>query len=379
MKPRWRFQTALHHALGTWLTGGDLTRRARVLHPLTERCRPALGELAGAAAECDVLLPLARPSRCFAAACRALDDLPPPDASFREFVLPPFDRSRHGRIAALARVRARLLERARRGGFEVFLHGSYSTLDFTAYSDLDLVVLLPRAAAGDPRALRRIRREVLDAWRELKAFDPLQHHGPFFLTEMDLRGYPAPLFPGSIWERTMALEERPRILRLRAHPMPELARTRFTSMAERFLATDLRRGRTNAYRCKSDLSVFLLLPALWCQARGDDVGKRESFGRVAPHMSEGARAAYARATEIRETWSYAEPVAHRLLRRAWWNALLPAAVDAARADPPPEGVRGLLDDVFLDGARTAARELLDRLDAHGGPGPRTPSARDRVA
>ena len=379
MKPRWRFQAALHRALGAWLAGADFTRASRVLYPLSERCRPELAEVAGAAAECNVLLPLARPSRCFAAACRALDDLPPPDASFREFVLPGFDPGRHGRIASLARVRERLLERARRGGFEVFLHGSYATLDFTAYSDLDLLVLLPRTAAGSPASLRAIRREWIAAWRELKEFDPLQHHGPFFLTEMDLRGYPAPLFPESVWERTMALEERPRILRLRAIPEPELARGRFTSMAERFCATDLRRGRTNAYRCKSDLSVFMLLPALWCQARGDDVGKRESFGRIGPRLSEGARRAFARASEIREAWTYAEPAAHRLLRRCFWNPLLPASVDAARSDPPAEGVRGLLDDAFLAGAHAAARELLSTLDPHGGPRPRTPPAHDRVA
>jgi hypothetical protein len=110
----------------------------------------------------------------------------------------------------------------------------------------------------------------------------------------------------------------------------------------------------------------MLLPTLWCQARGRPVDKKRSFPEVYPLLSEPALGAFRRAAEIRSVWSYAEPIAHRWVRRLWPNPLLPAALDAARAKPPAPAVRRLADESFLDETKAAVRELMELLP-NGGP------------
>jgi hypothetical protein len=355
---RWRFQAALHRALAAYLHGKDLTRAGRALFPLVASGTPLGGQVRHAAAAMGLELD-GTPLELLAAGYRALDDLPSPAGEMREFQLPAWDAERHGRIGALRDARARLLDVSRRTGLEFFLHGSFASLDFTGYSDLDTFVLVPRTTAVDPDALHAARRGLVQTWRALKEFDPLQHHGHFILTEIDLRGYPDPLLPAVILERTVALASKRRLLRARGLPAPTLAAERFFAVADRFLRTDLRRGLGNAYRLKSDLSVFMLLPALWCQARGRPVDKKRSFPAVYPLLSPPSVSTFRRAAEIRSVWRYAEPPTHRWVRRLWINPLLPAALDAARARPPAPAIRRLADESFLDETKAAVRELVE--------------------
>jgi hypothetical protein len=147
-------------------------------------------------------------------------------------------------------------------------------------------------------------------------------------------------------------------------------------LAERFLATDLRRGLRNAYRLKNDLSVFLLLPALWFQARGRELGKRESFEALPGAVSAEAMDAWRRASEVREAWAYEEPALHGWARRLWPTPFLPAALDARAARAPGPGIRALLDGEFFARAKEAVRELLGRECDDAG---KRAGARDAVA
>jgi len=377
---RWRFQAALNRALSSYLHATDVGRWGRVLYPLAARPRTPLRDLALAGADLGIRLPsLADVAVALAGAYRAVDDLPALDTLFHEHELPAFDPATHGRVPGLARVRQALLACARETGVEFFLHGSFATLDFTRYSDLDTLALVPRSVATDAGALRACRDAFIARWRAVKEFDPLQHHGHFILTEIDLRGYPDPLYPRTVLERSVAFAPRPRILRLRAEPSAAIAEAKFRGLAERFLRTDLARGMRNAYRLKSDLSVFMLLPALWCQAQGCPTGKRESFGRVYRLLSPAAVAAFQHAAAIREAWRYQEPVWGRWLRRAWFNALLPAAVDAAGAGRPAVAVRDRLDPTFFAAAKGAVRELMELDETNGSQHGVRKKTHDRVA
>ncbi len=245
--------------------------------------------------------------------------------------------------------------------------------------DLDTLALVPREVATDADALRSCRDSFIAAWRAVKQFDPLQHHGHFVLTEVDLRAYPEPLFPRAVIERMVAFAPRRRILRLRAGAAPAIAASRFDELTARFLRTDLSRGLRNAYRLKADLSVFLLLPALWCQARGNPTAKLESFGPVYRRLSPAAVAAFQHAAAIREAWRYREPVWGRWLRRIWFNPLLPAVLDVAGAGRPPVAVRDRLDPTFFAAAKEAVRELMELDETDGSQHSVRHETRDRVA
>jgi len=361
---RWHFQLALNAALGAYLHGSDLTRVGRVLFPLLAPARGAsLQRLRAAAAPLGIVLPRDR-AEALAAAFRALATLEAPACPPREFEPAPWDDRVHGAIQRLSRARARLLEAARQTGARFLLHGSFASLDFTGYSDLDTLAILPGNVVTDAGSLRRCRRAFVATWRAVRAFDPLQHHGHFVLTEVDLDGYPDALFPVAVLERTVALSSLPPPLRLRPVPVAAIGREIFRSVAERYLRADLARGLANAYRLKNDLSVFMLLPALWLQAQGRPIDKRSSFGRVYARLSPAAVDTFRRVTEIRAAWHYVEPAAGRWLRHLYFNALLPAAVDAAFARPPPPDLVTRLDPALLEDTRAAVRELLQLHDNH---------------
>ena len=120
------------------------------------------------------------------------------------------------------------------------------------------------------------------------------------------------------------------------------------------LSADLRRRSHNAYLAKADLSVFMLLPALWWQAQGRTIAKKDSFPTVYAQLPPEHTETFHHAAELRVAWRYREPALNRWLRRLWINPLLPEAIDAARAGRPPQRpTQG-----FLDAAKAAVRELV---------------------
>ena len=77
----------------------------------------------------------------------------------------------------------------------VGIHGSMSTMDYTPYSDIDLLAIITRDAAKDPVALLALRKAMRQVCSVLYEYDPLQHHGVFFCTEYELTHYPEAFLP----------------------------------------------------------------------------------------------------------------------------------------------------------------------------------------
>jgi hypothetical protein len=358
---RWRFQDALNRTLAAYLHGTALRPVERALYPLAgRRGRTDLAEVRDGAARLGIELPAGPPERCLASAFRALDALPhvAPDAA--PVPIGAWDDARHGAVRPLARARAALRRRLDRDGVRLYLHGSYATLDHTGYSDLDTLAVVSGAIVTDPARLRRCRARFIASLRDLQAFDPLQHHGHFVLTGIDLAGYPEPLFPRAVLARCVTLGGGPEALDARAVPCPELARRRFRALARSLLETDVSRAAADAYRCKRALSVFMLLPALWWQAQGRAIGKRESFEALYEVLPDDAVAVFRRAADVRDVWRYRAPRLARAVRRAWFNPLLPAALAAARPGPPPRAALAFVRDGLLAAAQDVAALLVRR-------------------
>lgn len=366
-----RFRIARNTALAGFLHGAHLTRLARALYPLCDASGARAGDAldatwsAARAAGIDLPAPPPRPAprdeaRFLAQAHEAEAPEQARDGDAFTLDVPGWEPARHGRVPRLVRARRELQDVGR-----IFLHGSCADLRLTAYSDLDTLLLLPREVVTSPRALLAARRRVIRSLRALRRFDPLQHHGHFVLAEPDLAGYPDAVFPAVVWRTCVALDEAGARLVAATRRDREESGRRFRLLARRVLDSDLARGRTNAYRLKADLSVFMLLPALWLQARGRAVSKAASFELAYAELSSEAVATYRRAARIREIWTYREPRLNAWLRRLWFNGLLPAALDSARAAPPAPAVAELADDAFLAGIEAAVREMLEKESGEG--------------
>ncbi len=355
------FADELNRVLGRYLHGSYLTKAARLAWPLWQRrvtgLRVDLDRLGACAEAVGVTLPHARPADVLAHGYTALREMDRGVTHRHAIDVPGLER--HREYDRLTRATDALRDVGQKIGVRFFVHGSWSTLDATDYSDLDTLAVLPRELVCDATRLRGARRSIFPTWRVLRRFDPLQHHGHFVLTEIDLDGYPAPMFPAEIWMRATSLHGAQSMV-IRTASAPELAQHRFRQLAQSFLRSEASRGLRNAYRLKSDLSVFMLLPCLWLQARGESVSKRESFRRFDEVAGPASRAAMNEASRARVRWRYEEPARARWARRLWFNALFPAMLDASCARPPCAEAVADLGENFYVRAHAVVREMLQK-------------------
>lgn len=89
-------------------------------------------------------------------------------------------------------------------GSEFFLrgivHGSVATLDDTpGFSDMDLAFIIKASALKDPNVLLSLRALAIQVLILTYDFDPFMHHGPYYISEIDLGWYPDAFFPSLLF------------------------------------------------------------------------------------------------------------------------------------------------------------------------------------
>jgi hypothetical protein len=222
-----------------------------------------------------------------------------------------------------------------------FLHGSLATLDYErGFSDLDTFVVLRREHVVDPQLLPELQRTFYPLTSQMYCTDPLQHHGFFFVTEIDLQYYPETYFPLTLLDHAKALGDnenisiriRPSFLEARRSvwDILQYLRVKFITNAGSF---------RSLYELKLFLSYVLLLPALFLQATGRPTYKRFSFDLASQELGP-LPGIVATASELRRSlfpWS------------KWLTGLPPAAW------VPPQAIRKF-GQVWLD--RVVDRRVL---------------------
>lgn len=159
----------------------------------------------------------------------------------------------------------------------VWLHGSLATADFTPYSDVDALLVVRDEVLQDEVVYRQVKTAVLAALRHIFLFDPLQHHGFFVATPHTLAAWPAAYLPAAALIHARPLWPIAPPVSLHEHRNPAEEKTLFHNLAQQiYQATP----PPNLHKAKGLLSQFMLLPAAYCQAMGNPVYKRESFGLV---------------------------------------------------------------------------------------------------
>jgi hypothetical protein len=198
-----------------------------------------------------------------------------------------------------------------------YLHGSLAMGEEIAYSDCDALLVLKDDLFRDENRLALACWNVLKGMKIVAGLDPLQHHGFFVLTQTDLEYYRQPFYPLVLWDHTCSLLTDQN-LELQIHPAMDASDCRepFDTMA-RAIRGKVPRGRrpANYYRLKALLSEFMLLPALYLQAKGRDISKKESFPAAAHELGPYAWEAMEAASRMRSEWDYAPSLATRFLLR----------------------------------------------------------------
>lgn len=188
-----------------------------------------------------------------------------------------------------------------------YVHGSLGTGEEIAYSDFDALAILkgdvfesPERLAGAAHKLNCARRIMLD-------FDPLEHHGWFVLTDADLKFYCNAYFPTELFKYAKSLfDDKGLEFEISVRESRFETRNAFEKMTDAIIRKiENRQYPANMYQLKSLLSQFMLLPALYVQAKnGRGIFKRESFDLAKAAFDSTDWAIMDEVSQIRADWNY---------------------------------------------------------------------------
>jgi SAM-dependent methyltransferase len=182
------------------------------------------------------------------------------------------------------------------------VHGSVGTLDDTpGFSDLDLAFIIRSSVLKNEGSLLRLRELAARILSFTYAFDPFMHHGPYWLTEIDLAWYPEAAFPSVLFGYAVDLLDGCEELEIHVRPSEDVT-DQLLSRFERFFAG----WPSNPFVLKDSYDVewvlgsTMFLPALYLQRRtGRFRYKRDTFPLAEKDFSRDQWEAVRVATELR--------------------------------------------------------------------------------
>ena len=225
------------------------------------------------------------------------------------------------------------------GWLRVYVHGSLATGEEIPYSDFDALVILGDEVFADDRKLAAVAHRLSDARKYMFRADPLQHHGWFVLNEADLGYYCEAYFPEALFQYSRALFDSSRQLTIRKRDSSFEMRKAFTDLA--MACTETLAAGTflrNAYLTKCVFSQFMLLPALYLQAKtAEGVYKKCSFDLARRDFTAEEWQCMERVSNLRMEWD---------VPMGWWRRRLLSVTGPLRntivknASPPiPQRMR----------------------------------------
>lgn len=242
--------------------------------------------------------------------------------------------------------------------YGAYVHGSLATGEEISYSDFDGIVILNSDTINNPRKLSKAAQNLSKAFSMMIAFDPLQHHGWFVLSEQDLQSFPMDYFPVVLFEHSRSLMHKGTVLNYQ--PVEE--NHNFKNNLKR-LVQSVNRKLTkemtgiNMFRLKAILSEFMLLPSLYIEAKtGKGIYKKFSFNEAKKDFDPDTWSVMDEVSQIRKQWTY-EP--------AWRIRKAPVLVtpwlkmeQAAKAGPVTPLLKQQLSAGFLKRMSGLSEQML---------------------
>jgi len=199
---------------------------------------------------------------------------------------------------------------------DYYIHGSMATLDYVkGWSDVDTLMIIKRDIATNAKKLLKLRRYAYEATKYFYCIDPLQHHGHFVLTEIDLAYYPQPYFPLVLFDYSLSFFGNNEIVIHERDCEIERLNTLWNTCYYFRKKYILNKPITDIFELKMFLHILQLLPLAYLQANGQYCYKKYSFDLVKKEFSEKDWTIIEKATKIRSEWQYKGVFNNILMRK----------------------------------------------------------------
>jgi len=244
-------------------------------------------------------------------------------------------------------------------------HGSVADLGYSkGYSDLDTLLILNKSTVTEPRQLRRFAQLCYHSLMELYRFDPLQHHGHIVVTAIDLKLYPERWLPLAVLSDCRVVYQSNEDTAVFVRDCQREARKDFEQMVEYLqFRHNSRWSPHNAYDFKYFLSILMLLPTRYQQAKGVFCAKRDSFSLAKQCLPDAQWAIMDYATRCRLKWPYAHSTLVDVLGRVphLLNAQLTRAIQDTTLKNEYRQVLSLYSPDVTKQAAKLAKQMYDSL------------------
>ena len=199
-----------------------------------------------------------------------------------------------------------------------FAHGSLGSGDsIDGYSDADFLVVLRRETVCSEEGLFELLWRVSRLLGDILCYDPLQHHGLFVLTELDLGSYPVEYFPPVLlnFATPVFLAEDVGQLSLNARVDRAELLASFDALCEGAMRLSCESSMRSAYNIKALASTVLLVPIFFRQAKYHEFNfKPEGLRKARQEAPPEVWDVIDRITHLRDHWRYRSKLPPSLIR-----------------------------------------------------------------
>jgi len=197
-----------------------------------------------------------------------------------------------------------------------YIHGSIATLDYVkGWSDVDTLMIIKKDTIANPKDLLRLRTYAYESTKYFYHIDPLQHHGHFVLTDIDLLYYPQSYFPLLLFDYSLSFFNNEDIIIYERNCEMERLNILWNTcyyFREKYV---LNKPITDIFELKMFLHILQLLPLAYLQANGQYCYKKYSFDLAKKEFSEKDWTIMEKATKIRSEWQYKGVFNNILMRK----------------------------------------------------------------
>jgi len=186
----------------------------------------------------------------------------------------------------------------------VYIHGSMATLDYTDFSDLDVILVPKLETIEDPESLKELAYNCALSSCFLYRFNYLQHGGYLIISPHDLRCYNSSILPHQVFRYSKVVCGSSKIkLNVRNSRLDCFA---YTWRMLQNIRSCAHRGFPvkNMWQLCVFTSFILILPVLYLQIVDDYVYKTFSFDTARGDFSSAEWEGVKTALEIRDMWDY---------------------------------------------------------------------------
>lgn len=252
------------------------------------------------------------------------------------------------------------------GLYGAYIHGSIANCEAIAYSDVDALVIIKDEVIENPGRLAKVAHKLNKALKYFYTIDPLQHHGWFVLTERDLKDYPQLYFPYELFQSSKSLfPDKGLHFNVHIYTDKQDFSAPFLRLAHSvIIKIEWERFPANIYQLKHLLSEFMLLPALYIQAKEKrGIYKKCSFDLAKKDFKEEEWRIMDDVSEIRQNWNYSLSPLQRKMLTINHPAIRKIAVRYF-SPPIPPGIKKKLNPDFYQRIYDLCLTMMDKHDEH---------------